>query len=57
MALKSLGTEFSSQGHFHPLQLLSVPQFLFCQLLGSKLLSEVISAILNRYVTLTAPTN
>ena len=56
-ALNSLGSEFSSQGHFHTLQLLNIPQFLFCGLLGSKLLPEVISAILKRCVTLTTPTN
>jgi len=25
------GVEFSSQGHFHTLQVLNVPQFLFCR--------------------------
>ena len=55
--VNSLGSEFSSQGHFHTLQLLNVPHFLFCGLLGSKLLPEVISAIIKRCVTLTTPTN
>ena len=30
--LNSLGPKFSSQGHFHSLQLLNVPQFLFSRL-------------------------
>ena len=55
--INSLGSKFSSQGHFHSLQLLNVPQFCSLGLLGSKLLPEVISAILNRYVSLTTPTN
>ena len=33
------------------------PSFCSGGLLGSKLLPEVISAILNRYVTVTTPTN
>ena len=32
----SLGSKFSSQGHFHTLQLLNVPQFLFCQFVRLK---------------------
>jgi len=32
----SLGSEFSSQGHFHTLQLLNVPQFLFCRVVMLK---------------------
>ena len=34
--LNSLGSEFSSQGHFHTLQLLNVPQFLFCRVVMLK---------------------
>jgi len=34
--LNSLGSEFSSQGHFHTLQLLNIPQFLFCQVVRLK---------------------
>jgi len=30
MQINSLGSKFSSQGHFHSLQLLNVPRFLFC---------------------------
>jgi len=36
IALNSLGPKFSSQGHFHSLQLLNVPQFLFSQLVRLK---------------------
>ena len=32
----SLGPKFSSQGHFHSLQLLNVPQFLFSRLVRLK---------------------
>ena len=32
----SLGPEFSSQGHFHSLQLLNIPQSLFCRLVRLK---------------------
>ena len=32
----SLGSEFSSQGHFHSLQLLNVSQFLFCRVVRLK---------------------
>ena len=32
----SLGPKFSSQGHFHSLQLLNVPQFLFSWLVRLK---------------------
>jgi len=32
----SLESEFSSQGHFHTLQLLNVPQFLFCRVVRLK---------------------
>jgi len=35
-SLNSLGSKFSSQGHFHSLQLLNVPQFLFCQVVRLK---------------------
>jgi len=34
--LNSLGPKFSSEGHFHSLQLLNVPQFLFSQLVRLK---------------------
>jgi len=34
--INSLGSMFSSQGHFHTLQLLNVPQFLFCRLVRLK---------------------
>jgi len=34
--INSLGPKFSSQGHFHSLQLLNVPQFLFSQLVRLK---------------------
>ena len=34
--INSLGFKFSSQGHFHFLQLLKVPQFLFCRVVGLK---------------------
>ena len=34
--LNSLGPKFSSQGHFHSLQLLNIPQFLFCRLVRLK---------------------
>ena len=30
------GVEFSSQGHFHTLQVLNVPQFLFCRVVRLK---------------------
>ena len=33
--INSLGSKFSSQGHFHSLQLLNVPQFLFSRVLTS----------------------
>jgi len=35
-AFNSLGHKFSSQGHFHSLQLLNVPQFLFSRLVRLK---------------------
>ena len=35
-SFNSLGSEFSSQGHFHTLQLLNIPQFLFCQVVRLK---------------------
>ena len=35
--LNSLGSEFSSQGHFHTQQLLNIPQFLFCQVVRLKI--------------------
>ena len=53
--VKPLWSEFSSQGHFHSLELLNTPNFCSVGLLGSKLLPEVILAILNRYVTLATP--
>ena len=34
--INSLGPKFSSQGHFHSLQLLNVPQFLFSRLVRLK---------------------
>ena len=34
--INSLGPKFSSQGHFHSLQLLNVPQFLFSPLVRLK---------------------
>ena len=34
--INSLGPKFSSQGHFHSLQLLNIPQFLFCRLVRLK---------------------
>jgi len=36
LPVDSLGYEFSSQGHFHSLELLNVPQFLFCQVVKLK---------------------
>ena len=36
LPLNSLGPKFSSQGHFHSLQLLNVPQFLFSRLVRLK---------------------
>ena len=36
LTFNSLGSEFSSQGHAHSLQLLNVPQFLFCQVVRLK---------------------
>ena len=55
--LNSSGSKFFCQGYFHSLQLLNVPQFLFCWVVRLKLLHEVISAIINRYVTWTISTN
>jgi len=34
--LNSLGSEFSSQSHFHTLQLVNVPQSLFCRVVRFK---------------------
>ena len=51
LPFSSLGSEFSSQGHFHTLQLLNVPQFLFCRVVMLK------TAPRYRYVTVTTPTN
>jgi len=34
--INSLGPKFSSQGHFHSLQLLNVPQFLFSRVVRLK---------------------
>jgi len=50
----SLGFEFLLKVIF---TLYNVPQFLFCQVVTLKLLPEVISAIRNRYVTVTTPTH
>jgi len=36
LPINSLGPKFSSQGHFHSLQLLNVPQFLFSRLVRLK---------------------
>ena len=49
----SLGSELYSWGHINSQELLNVSQICSIGLLGSK----VISAILSRYVALTAPTN
>jgi len=57
VSFNSIGSKFSSQGHFHSLQLLKYPSFCSVGLLGSKLLPEVISAILSRDMALTTPTN
>jgi len=35
-SLNSLGSKFSSQSHFHSLELVNVPQFLFCGVVGLK---------------------
>ena len=45
--INSLGSKFSSWDHFHSLELLSYPSFCSVGSLGSKLLPEVISAILS----------
>ena len=36
LLINSLGPKFSSQGHFHSLQLLNIPQFLFSRLVRLK---------------------
>jgi len=45
--INSLGSEFSSQGHFHSLQLLNVPQLLFCRLRVSLVSFQVVCCLEN----------
>ena len=58
LAINSLGSQFSSEGHFHSLELLNIPQFPFCRVVRLKTAPRGnFSHFLNMIRTLTAPTN
>jgi len=52
-SLNSIGSKFSSQGHFHSLELLNISQFLFCQVVRLKTAPRSNFS----HMTLTTPTN